>query len=135
MKAARYLLDTNICIYIAKQRPVTVMDRFCDLQVGDIGMSIITHGELCFGAEKCRNSQRAFEVLGRLIELIPVLLVPEQAALSYGAVRAALEKRGQPIGANDLWIAVHALSAGMTLVSNNCREFERVSGLKLENWV
>ena len=135
MTTARYLLDTNICIYIAKQRPVTVMDRFCDLQVGDLGMSIITHGELCFGAEKSQNSERAFEVLERLTELIPVLSFPETAAQTYGVVRAALEKRGQPIGANDLWIAAHALSAGLTLVSNNCREFERVPGLKLENWV
>ncbi len=135
MTTARYLLDTNICIYIAKQRPVTVMDRFCDLQVGDLGMSIITHGELCFGAEKSRDSERAFEVLGRLTELIPVLSFPETAAQIYGVVRAALEKRGQPIGANDLWIAAHAVSAGLTLVSNNCREFKRVPGLKLENWV
>ena len=135
MTTARYLLDTNICIYIAKQRPVTVMDRFVNLQVGDLGMSIVTHGELCFGAEKSRNSQKAFEVLGRLTELIPVVSFPETAAQTYGEVRATLEKRGQPIGANDLWIAAHALSAGLTLVSNNCREFERVPGLKLENWV
>jgi tRNA(fMet)-specific endonuclease VapC len=135
MTTPRYLLDTNICIYIAKQRPAGVLRRFADLQVGDIGMSIVTHGELCFGAEKSRDSERAYDVLCRLTEMIPVLSLPERAAHHYGKIRAALELAGQPIGANDLWIAAHAMSAGLVLVTNNTREFDRVPSLAVENWV
>jgi len=131
----RYLLDTNICIYIAKHHPLQVRKRFEQLQTGDVGMSFITHGELMFGAEKSQYRNKTIEKLNRLIEIIPVIFPDDQIAEHYGEIRAVLERSGQPIGANDLWIAAHARSLGMTLVSNNIKEFERVPKLKLENWL
>ena len=132
---AQYLLDTNICIYIAKRHPPEVLNRFESLQVGDVAMSIITYGELLFGAEKSQSSKRALANLHRFAELVPVLPLPQSAAIHYGTIRATLEKAGTPIGANDLWIAAHALAENIVLVSNNLREFKRVPELKLENWV
>jgi len=131
----RYLLDTNICIYIAKRHPPEVLRHFEHLQVGDVVMSLITYGELQFGAEKSRISDQVYEKLERLAEMVPVLPLTGKVAKHYGWIRAKLEQAGTPIGANDLWIAAHARSEGLILVSNNIREFKRVSGLKLENWV
>lgn len=132
---ARYLLDTNICIYIAKRRPPEVLRRFENLQAGEVAMSLITYGELIFGAEKSQSSQRTLATLSALVELIPVLPIPEAAATHYGEIRAILEKAGTPIGANDLWIAAHALAEHTILVSNNLREFKRVPELIAENWI
>ncbi len=131
----RYLLDTNICIYIAKRRPPEVLKHFEDLQTGEVAMSLITYGELIFGAEKSQSAQRALTTLSALVELIPVLPMPEAAAIHYGNIRAQLEKTGTPIGANDLWIAAHAVAENTILVSNNLGEFERVPELTVENWV
>jgi tRNA(fMet)-specific endonuclease VapC len=133
--AVRYLLDTNICIYIAKRHPPEVLRQFEHLQVGDVAMSLITYGELQFGAEKSRISDQVHEKLERLSELVPVLPLTKKAANHYGRIRAKLEQAGTPIGANDLWIAAHARAEGLILVSNNIREFKRVPGLKLKNWV
>jgi len=133
--AVCYLLDTNICIYIAKRHPPEVLWQFEHLQVGDVAMSLITYGELQFGAEKSRISDQVHEKLERLSELVPVLPLTGKAANHYGRIRAKLEQAGKPIGANDLWIAAHARSEDLILVSNNIREFKRVPGLKLENWV
>ncbi|MDQ6959595.1 MAG: type II toxin-antitoxin system VapC family toxin [Mariprofundaceae bacterium] len=133
--AVRYLLDTNICIYIAKRHPPEVLQHFEKLQVGDVAMSLITYGELQFGAEKSRTSMQVHEKLERLAELVPVLPLSEKVAQHYGQIRAELEQTGTPIGANDLWIAAHARAEDLILVSNNIREFKRVPGLKLENWV
>ncbi len=130
----RYLLDTNICIYIAKQRPPTVAQRFARLAAGTVGMSLITFGELRFGAEKSSHRADALATLGQLVELIPVLEPEAAVGQTYGALRAHLEGLGTPIGNNDLWIAAHALTLRVTLVSNNTREFERVPKLKLQNW-
>jgi len=130
-----YMLDTNICIYIAKHHPLQVRKRFEQLQTGEVGMSFITHGELIFGAEKSQYRSKTLEKLGRLTEIIPVVFPDHQIAAHYGEIRASLERSGQPIGANDLWIAAHARSLGITLVSNNTKEFERVPELKLENWI
>ncbi|MGH8557441.1 MAG: type II toxin-antitoxin system tRNA(fMet)-specific endonuclease VapC [Methylococcales bacterium] len=132
---ARYLLDTNICIYIAKRHPPEVLKRFESLQVGDVSMSLITYGELLFGAEKSQFSQRAWDNLLRFAELVQVLPLPSSAANYYAMIRATLEKAGTPIGANDLWIAAHALTEDLVLVTNNLREFDRVPGLNAENWV
>lgn len=131
----RYLLDTNICIYIAKRRPPEVAARFEWLSPGEVGMSIVTYGELLFGAEKSQHPARATERLQRFAELVPVLPLPAGAPLDYARIRFALECSGTPIGANDLWIAANALAAKLTLVSNNLREFERVPGFQTENWV
>jgi len=133
--ALRYLLDTNICIYIAKHHPLQVRKRFEQLHSGEVGMSFVTHGELIFGAEKSQYRNQTLEKLGRLVEIIPVVFPDSHMAEHYGEIRAALEQSGQPIGANDLWIAAHARSLGVTLVSNNTKEFERVHELKLENWL
>lgn len=135
MNALRYLLDTNICIYIAKQQPPAVAERFARLAIGSVGMSLITFGELRFGAEKSSRRESALETLARLQELIPVITPDVQVGENYGDVRAHLELAGTPIGNNDLWIAAHALTLDITLVTNNTREFERVPRIKLANWV
>ena len=133
--ALRYLLDTNICIYIAKQRPPSVAKRFAKLEVGTVGMSLITFGELRFGAEKSASSARALDALEQLTGLIPVIEPDAAVGAAYGVLRAYLERLGTPIGNNDLWIAAHVQALGVTLVTNNTREFERVPKLKVQNWV
>ncbi len=130
-----YMLDTNICIYIRKTQPPEVLTRFRQAAPGSLCMSAITFAELMHGAAK---SQAVAPNLARLRTLrlqIPVLPFDESAAELYGSIRADLERRGELIGSNDLLIAAHALSAGMILVTNNMREFRRVQGLKVENWV
>lgn len=129
------LLDTNICIYIARSQPATVGRRFTRAAPGSLGISIITWGELCFGAAKSNDAELAYSLLGQFARVVEVLPLPAAAGPHYGEVRSVLQKAGTPIGNNDLWIAAHALSLGVPLVSNNLREFERVPGLKLENWV
>ena len=134
MSALRYLLDTNICIYIVRNRPPAVAARFARLAPGSVAMSLITFGELCYGAEKSRQRASAIETLTRLRELIPVLAPSAAVGDAYGMLRAHLERKGTPIGNNDLWIAAHALALGARLVTNNVREFERVPRLKVVNW-
>lgn len=131
----RYLLDTNICIYIAKQKPVSVLNKFEKLQVGSVGMSIITYGELLYGAYKSQSHKKTIAFLEDLVSLIPPLPLPTDAAKHYGEIRGKLEKQGKPIGNNDLWIASHALAMELILVTNNQKEFSRILKLKLENWV
>jgi tRNA(fMet)-specific endonuclease VapC len=132
--SVRYLLDTNICIYIAKRRPPEVASRFERLRPGEVGMSMITYGELLFGAEKSQHPQAVKDRLQRFVELVPVLPLPGESPRHYARIRSELERTGTPIGANDLWIAAHALASGLILVSNNLREFGRVTGLGAENW-
>jgi tRNA(fMet)-specific endonuclease VapC len=131
----RYLLDANIVIYLRQRRPETVVRRFDRLQPGEAAVSVIAYGELQYGAMK--SSQRAvgLERLRELGQTLPALPLPEKAAEAYGFIRADLESRGEMIGNNDLWIAAHALAAGLTLVTNNEKEFRRVRGLKVQNWV
>jgi tRNA(fMet)-specific endonuclease VapC len=131
---ARYLLDTNICIYIRQRRPEEVLQRFRKLRPGEAALSVITYGELRYGAARRRQRIAAMEQLRELVRLLPALAMPESAAQSYGAIRADLESRLEMIGNNDLWIAAHALAAGLILVTNNEREFRRVRGLKVQNW-
>jgi tRNA(fMet)-specific endonuclease VapC len=128
------MLDTNICIYIAKRRPAAVAEKFAGLAVGSVGMSLITYGELRLGAEKSAARSATLETLTRLSELIPVIAPDTAVGETYGALRAHLERAGTPIGNNDLWIVAHALRLDAILVSNNLREFRRIPGLKLENW-
>jgi tRNA(fMet)-specific endonuclease VapC len=129
-----YMLDTNVCIYIRRERPPEVLRRFKGLPPGSTGLSIITFGELCFGARKSQDPQRTLSVLDELVTLIPVLPLNKATGEAYGTIRHDLTRRGEVIGNNDLWIAAHALSLDMTLVTNNVREFKRVGGLKIENW-
>jgi tRNA(fMet)-specific endonuclease VapC len=131
----RYLLDTNICIYIKNHRPAEVLARFSKLPLGKVAMSVITYGELCFGAEKSSKPKESRHILEHLIALIPVLPLDETVSTYYGKIRQHLQANGKPIGNNDLWIASHALASKLILVTNNMAEFERVPGLRVENWV
>jgi tRNA(fMet)-specific endonuclease VapC len=130
----RYLLDTNMCIYIRQKRPEAVLRRFRNLRPGEAAISVITYGELLYGAAKSAQRAIALERLQELITFLPALALPESAAEAYGRIRAELEARGQTIGNNDLWIAAHALTDQLTLVTNNESEFRRVRGLKVQNW-
>jgi tRNA(fMet)-specific endonuclease VapC len=132
--SARYMLDTNICMYLRQTRPPEVTARFRHMQHGDAVLSVLTYGELLYGAERSQQRTHALESLARLVSLLPVVSLPGEAAAAYGEIRAALAAHGKMIGGNDLWIAAHAKSAGLTLVTNNEREFKRVPGLKLQNW-
>jgi tRNA(fMet)-specific endonuclease VapC len=134
VNAPRFLLDTNICIYIARQRPPALMRRAARLAPGEAVISIITHGELHYGAARSQRRAAAEAVLDELQTLLPVQALPASAGRFYGEIRARLEAAGETIGGNDLWIAAHARAAGLTLVTNNTREFRRVPGLRLQNW-
>jgi len=131
----KYLLDTNICIYIKNHRPTEVLARFSKLPPGKVAMSAITYGELCFGAEKSSRARESRQILEQLTSLIPVLPLDEPVSIHYGKIRQSLQSNGQLIGNNDLWISAHALAAKLILVTNNVTEFERVPGLRVENWV
>ena len=130
-----FMLDTDICIYIIKRKPVSILRRMESLQPGQLAMSAITFAELINGAKKSRHVEANLEKLNALGELLDIRPFDKQAAVFYGEVRSNLEKKGEVIGGNDLFIAAHALSLGWTLVTNNEAEFKRVKGLKVENWV
>lgn len=130
----RYLLDTNICIYIRQQKPEQVLHHFHKLRPGEAALSVITYGELIYGAAKSSRRAAAMERLHELIHFLPALPLPESAAEAYGTIRAELQARSAMIGNNDLWIAAHALASSLTLVTNNEQEFRRVRGLKIQNW-
>lgn len=131
---ARYLLDTNICIYIAKHNPPQVRERFARHGRDELAMSAITWGELCHGAAKSQQPERTRMILEQLRQQIAVLELDTECAEHYGAIRAELERQGKIIGNNDLWIAAHARARALILVSNNLREFSRVADLACENW-
>ena len=129
------MLDTDICIYTIKRKPISVLKRLEKVQPGMVVMSVITFAELINGAKKSQHVEANLRRLNALSELIDVLPFDKAAAMAYGDVRSDLEKRGLIIGGNDLFIAAHALSLNLKLVTNNQREFSRVNGLKIENWV
>ena len=129
----RYLLDTNIVIYVIKRRPPQALDIF-NQHAGRMAISAITLAELHHGVEKSSDPAANLAVVEDFCSRLEVLPYAAKAAQHYGAIRSALEKLGQPIGVNDLHIAAHARSEGLTLVTNNLREFERVPALQLENW-
>jgi tRNA(fMet)-specific endonuclease VapC len=131
----KIMLDTNICIYIINRRPAAVLKRFQFFRIGDIGISAITLAELEYGAAKSTQPRRNREALGQFVSPLELAPFDPPATAAYGTIRAALEKRGLRIGAMDMLIAAHAVSLHATLVTNNEREFERVPGLRLENWV
>lgn len=133
--SARYLLDTHICLYIAKHNPPEVRERFARHAARELAMSVVTLGELRFGAEKSQSRERALASIQTLTSLITVAPLPEAAGEHYGQIRAVLQASGQIIGNNDLWLAAHARAEGWILVTNNEREFVRVPGLQVENWV
>lgn len=129
----RYMLDTNICIYLINNRPAHVRTRFDAHTIGEIGISTVTTAELAAGVVKSGSARNraALETF-----LLPLEVAPfdERAAWRYADIRTDLERRGTPIGAFDMLIAAHALTLGCTLVTNNTREFARIDGLALENW-
>jgi len=130
----RFLLDTNICIYIRQKRPIEISRRFEKLRPAEAAISIVTYGELLYGAEKSAHRSAALERLRELVSFLPVLPLREAVAHAYGIIRADLELRGELIGNNDLWIAAHAMADELILVTNNEKEFKRVRGLKIQNW-
>jgi tRNA(fMet)-specific endonuclease VapC len=131
----RYLLDTNICIYIIKHSPSEVYDCFRKLHVGDVGVSAITYCELQFGVARSSRPEENQLALVEFLGPLEVLDFPSEAAIVFGDIRARLQRAGTPIGNYDLLIAAHALHQGLTLVTNNTKEFDRVPGLKVENWI
>lgn len=131
----RVLLDTNICIYLIRERPPEVLRRFEEHAVGDIGLSSVTVAELYFGAHKSRRPDQNKRALEQFLLPLEITGFDHEAAAAYGGTRAVLENRGTPIGSLDTLIAAHAVSLDVTLVTNNVREFERVPGLRVENWV
>ena len=131
----KYLLDTNICIYIIKKKPRHVFDRFRQHQVGEIGISAITYSELSYGVANSQNHSRNQHALDTFVAPLEVLAYPPEASLDYGRVRAHLRRTGRPIGPLDQLIAAHALHLGLVLVTNDTGEFSRVPHLTIENWV
>jgi tRNA(fMet)-specific endonuclease VapC len=130
----KLMLDTNICIYIIKQQPATVLNHFLEYQVGDIGISTITFSELRYGVAKSTHREKNSKALDEFIIPLEVVSFDEDAAHVYGDIRANLEKAGMPIGAMDMLIAAHAISLGIPLVTNNAREFVRIPALNIIDW-
>jgi tRNA(fMet)-specific endonuclease VapC len=131
----RYLLDTNICSYILKNRPVSVKHKFDEVGAEHLCISSVVLAELYYGAARHPKSVIIRKEIDDFVSRLLVVAWDEQAANHYGAIRAALEKAGTPVGAMDMLIAAHARSMGATLVTNNQREFERIAGLAVQNWV
>ena len=130
----RYLLDTNIVIYVLKRRPVEVLSTF-NTNASRMAISSVTLAELLHGAEKSSRVSENLAAIEDFCSRLEVLPYGPKAAQHYGAIRAALEKFGQPIGVNDIHIAAQARSEGLVLVTNNMGEFARVPALEAENWV
>ena len=131
----RYMLDTNICIYIIKNNPISVRQKFEQISASNLVLSMVTLAELRYGAEKSQAKEKAIKAIEQLSRHIQIAELDEVVAEHYADIRAQLERQGKPIGNNDLWLAAHARAKNWVLVSNNTREFERVVGLRLENWV
>ena len=131
----KYMLDTNICIYIIKHKPQKVIERFLKIDPKEICISSITFAELSYGAEKSSAKIKNHIALTLFLSNIEIKSFDMKAAEEYGYVRAELEAKGSPIGPLDTEIAAHARSLGLILVTNNTREFERVERLNVENWV
>lgn len=129
-----YMLDTNICIYIIKQKPKQVIEKLKKLHNANLCISSITYSELLYGVENSLNVPKNLLALTMFLSNVEILPYDENASIDYGLIRAELEKKGEPIGLLDMLIAAHAKSLRITLVTNNKREFRRVKGLNIENW-
>lgn len=130
----KYMLDTNICIYLIKQKPQKVLKHFLAHVVGDIGISSVTLAELWYGVAKSQYIEKNRQALDEFILPLEIGDFDDKAAEIYGKVRASLEKEGKPIGSMDMLIGAHALSLGVTLVTNNAREFKQIKSLKTADW-
>ncbi len=131
----KYILDTNICIYIIKKKPVNVFEKFSKLPLGSVSISTITLAELQYGVRKSAQPEKNQLALSQFLIPLEVIGFNSEAATEYGIIRAVLEKNGKPIGPLDTLIAAHAKSLKLILVTNNEKEFKRVAGLKIENWI
>lgn len=130
----KYMLDTNIVIYVIKRRPIEALEVF-NRHTGQMCISSITLAELLHGAEKSVKPEHNLRQIEDFVSRLDVLEYGRKAAAQYGDIRSDLERKGTPIGVNDLHIAGHARGEGLTLVTNNLREFERIEALRLDNWV
>jgi tRNA(fMet)-specific endonuclease VapC len=130
----RYMLDTDTCSYIMRRSPEAVVKRLAKVPVNDVCVSVITKSELLFGVEVSPKRRQDEAALDAFLRYLEVLDFPDKASSHYAKIRADLKSRGSMIGANDLLIAAHARSLGLTLVTNNTKEFRRVRGLAIENW-
>lgn len=130
----KFMLDTNTCIYIIKQKSAKTLKRFYSHDVGDIGISSITLAELHYGVSKSQHVQQNRQALAEFILPLEIADFDEKAAKTYGDIRAALEKAGTPISSMDMLIGAHALGLGITLITNNVREFKQIKGLKIVDW-
>ena len=130
----RYMLDTNICIYVIKNRPEGLRERFNRL-ADQLCISAVTLAEIIYGAEKSARQIENIKVVDQFAARLDVLPFGERAATHYGQIRADLERAGHPVGLHDMMIGGHARSEGLTLVSNNVREFQHIEGLRIDNWV
>lgn len=130
----KFLLDTNICIYIIKQKPAKVLEKFQRLNPSDVGISSITLAELEYGIAKSQQSEKNRMALNQFLISLEIVKFDEKASNIYGVVRAELERKGLVIGAMDMLIAAHAISLDLILVTNNVKEFSRIPNLRLENW-
>lgn len=131
---ALYMLDTGICSYMMKRSSRLLLERLAAVAVANVCMSVVTKAELLYGVRVSPHPIRDAGALRALLTYVEVLEFPQEAAEHYADIRADLKERGEPIGANDLLIAAHARSLGLTLITNNTGEFSRVEGLALENW-
>ena len=131
----KYLLDTNICIALIRQRPAGLLQRLTALEPGEVGLSSITLAELIYGADKSSQTEQNLVALEQFLLPLELVNFDESAATAYGQIRAGLEREGKVIGSMDMLIAAHALSLNTILVTNNTKEFGRVSGLLLEDWI
>jgi len=129
-----YLLDTNICIYIIKKKPEIVLKKFKGFPLGSIGISTISLAELQFGVRKSSNPEKNLSALNQFIIPLEIIDFDYKATIEYGLIRSELEKKGTPIGPLDTLIGAHAKSDRLTLVTNNEKEFNRISNLRIENW-
>ena len=130
----KYLLDTNICIYLIKHKPAVVLKHFKSHAIGDIGISSITLAELRYGVSKSQHIEKNRDALDEFILPLEIEDFNEKAAAEYGRVRADLERAGKPIGSMDMLIGAHALALGATLVTNNTKEFKQIKNLKVADW-
>jgi tRNA(fMet)-specific endonuclease VapC len=130
----KLMLDSNVCIYLIKEHPVSVLERFAAHPVGDIGISVITLAELEYGVTKSSRPAKNREALEQFVSPLDVAPFDRAATAAYGRLRTALEKKGQPIGSMDLLIAAHAISLNVRLITHNVKEFGRVPGLRIEDW-
>lgn len=130
----KYLLDTNICISIIRKKPAIVLQRLSDTPIGSVGVSALTVAELAYGVQKSQAPEQNQQALAQFLLPLVIIDFDAQAALSYGIVRMQLKRNGTPIGAIDTLIGAQALSLGVTLVTNNTREFQRIPDLVLEDW-